>query len=106
MVRGVRVGEVRQITADGTGARLVLAIEPGMVPQLPANITAEMLPTTLFGERYVDLLIPGRPSARRLVAGSVIRQNRSADGARAGEGAEQPAPAAAGVRAGQALRSP
>ncbi len=79
MVRGVRVGEVRQISADGTGARLVLAIQPSMVPQLPANVTAEMLPTTLFGERYVDLLIPARPAAQRLVSGSVIRQNRSAD---------------------------
>jgi phospholipid/cholesterol/gamma-HCH transport system substrate-binding protein len=79
MVKGVQVGEVRQISANGTGARLVLAIQPGMVPLLPANVTAEMLPTTLFGERYVDLLIPAHPSARRLAAGSIIRQDRSAD---------------------------
>jgi phospholipid/cholesterol/gamma-HCH transport system substrate-binding protein len=79
MARGVQVGEVRQISADGTGARLELAIQPGMVPHLPANVTAEMLPTTLFGERFVDLLIPAHPTAQRLVAGSVIRQNRSAD---------------------------
>jgi phospholipid/cholesterol/gamma-HCH transport system substrate-binding protein len=79
MVRGVQVGEVRQISADGTGARLELAIQPSMVPHLPANVTAEMLPTTLFGERYVDLLIPAQPSPQRLVAGSVIRQDHSAD---------------------------
>ncbi len=35
MVRGVQVGEVRQITANGHGARLELAITAGMVSQLP-----------------------------------------------------------------------
>jgi len=79
MVRGVQVGEVRSISADGTGARLQLAIQPGMVSRLPANVTALMVPTTLFGERYVDLLIPARPSVARLTAGNVIRQDHSAD---------------------------
>jgi phospholipid/cholesterol/gamma-HCH transport system substrate-binding protein len=79
MVRGVQVGEVRSISADGTGARLELAIQPGMVSHLPANVTAMMVPTTLFGERYVDLLIPARPTVARLTAGSVIRQDHSAD---------------------------
>src|SRR5215472_12984127 len=79
MVRGVQVGEVRSISADGTRARLELAIQPGMVARLPANVTAMMVPTTLFGERYVDLLIPARPTVARLTAGSVIRQDHSAD---------------------------
>jgi phospholipid/cholesterol/gamma-HCH transport system substrate-binding protein len=79
MVRGVQVGEVRQITATGSGARLELAIQPGMVPLLPANVSAEMLPTTLFGERYVDLMLPARPATARLVSGSVISQDRSRD---------------------------
>ena len=79
MVRGVPVGEVRQVSADGSGARLVLALQPGALPRLPANISAMMLPTTLFGERYVDLVLPARPSVRTLASGSVIRQNRSRD---------------------------
>jgi phospholipid/cholesterol/gamma-HCH transport system substrate-binding protein len=79
MVRGVQVGEVRQITADGTGARLVLAIYPSAVGELPANTSAEMLPTTLFGERYVDLILPASPSAQTLANGSVIAQDRSTD---------------------------
>jgi phospholipid/cholesterol/gamma-HCH transport system substrate-binding protein len=79
MVRGVQVGEVRQITADGTGARLVLAIYPSVVGELPANTSAEMLPTTLFGERYVDLILPASPSAQTLANGSVIAQDRSTD---------------------------
>ncbi|MBO0816179.1 MAG: MCE family protein, partial [Actinobacteria bacterium] len=52
---------------------------PGMVPHIPANVTALMVPTTLFGERYVDLVMPARPAPARLTAGSVIRQDRSAN---------------------------
>jgi len=79
MVRGVQVGEVRQITADGSGARLNLAIDPGIVGELPANTSAELLPTTLFGERYVDLIVPATPSPQTLANGSVIAQDRSGD---------------------------
>jgi phospholipid/cholesterol/gamma-HCH transport system substrate-binding protein len=79
MVRGVQVGEVRQITADGSSARLELAIDPGVVGELPANTSAEMLPTTLFGERYVDLILPANPSPQMLANGSVISQDRSGD---------------------------
>ena len=79
MVRGVQVGEVRQITADGSGARLELAIDPGVVDGLPANTSAEMLPTTLFGERYVDLILPANPAPQMLANGSVITQDRSGD---------------------------
>src|SRR6202035_4055886 len=67
------------ITANGHGARLELAITPGMVHLLPANVTAQILPTTLFGARYVDLMLPARPATARLVSGSVISQDRSAD---------------------------
>jgi phospholipid/cholesterol/gamma-HCH transport system substrate-binding protein len=80
LVRGVQVGEVRQVSANGIGARLELAIQPDQLPRLPANVTAEMLPTTLFGERYVDLILPAKPAQARLANGSVIGQNRSADG--------------------------
>jgi phospholipid/cholesterol/gamma-HCH transport system substrate-binding protein len=38
-----------------------------------------MLPTTLFGERYVDLIPPANPSPQMLANGSVISQDRSGD---------------------------
>ncbi len=80
LARGVQVGEVRQISADGNRARLELAIQPSALPMLPANVSAEMLPTTLFGERYVALILPASPARAALANGSVIGQNRSADG--------------------------
>jgi phospholipid/cholesterol/gamma-HCH transport system substrate-binding protein len=79
VVRGVQVGEVRQISAVGTGARLELAIQPAMVPQIPANVTALMVPTTLFGQRQVYLVMPVQPVPARLTDGSVITQDHSAD---------------------------
>lgn len=79
LVRGVQVGEVRSISAAGDGATMQLAIQPNMVNQIPANVTAEMVPTTLFGERYVDLIMPSHPVTQRLVAGSVIHQDDSKD---------------------------
>jgi phospholipid/cholesterol/gamma-HCH transport system substrate-binding protein len=79
VVRGVQVGEVRQISAEGSGARLELAIQPAMVPYIPANVTALMVPTTLFGERQVYLVMPTQPVPARLTDGSVITQDHSAD---------------------------
>jgi phospholipid/cholesterol/gamma-HCH transport system substrate-binding protein len=79
LVRGVQVGEVRSISADGSGAVLTLAIQPDMVSQLPANVTAVMVPTTLFGERSVDLILPPTAVTARLANGSVIQQDRSRD---------------------------
>ena len=79
MVKGVQVGEVRQITSTGTGASLTLAIQPAMAMRLPANVSAEMLPTTLFGERYVDLILPASQVPARLADVRVISQARSKD---------------------------
>jgi phospholipid/cholesterol/gamma-HCH transport system substrate-binding protein len=79
MVRGVVVGQVRSITASGSGARLGLAIQPAVAQELPANVTAQMLPTTLFGQRYVALMLPAHGSAQTLAQVRVIRQDRSRD---------------------------
>ncbi|MFB7551252.1 MCE family protein [Streptomyces sp. NPDC056154] len=78
-LRGVVVGQVRTISADGDGARLTLAIEPDKLDRIPADVTAQMLPTTLFGERFVALVPPAVPSAQTLRAGAVIPQDRSSN---------------------------
>ncbi|HEX9337650.1 MAG TPA: MCE family protein, partial [Pseudonocardiaceae bacterium] len=75
--RGVVVGEVRSISSTGDTAVLRLAIQPDKVHLLPANVSAELLPKTLFGERYVDLVPPAVPVAARLVDGSAIAEDRS-----------------------------
>ncbi|GAA2523482.1 MULTISPECIES: MCE family protein [Streptomyces] len=76
-LRGVVVGEVRAIDATDDGARLTLAMKPGTLDDVPADVRAQMLPTTLFGERFVALVPPENPSAESLAAGAVIPQDRS-----------------------------
>ncbi|MCX4680085.1 MCE family protein [Streptomyces sp. NBC_01433] len=78
-LRGVVIGQVRHIASEGDGARLTLDIEPGKLGQIPADVTAQMLPTTLFGERFVALVPPRVPSDRTLRAGAVIPQDRSSN---------------------------
>jgi phospholipid/cholesterol/gamma-HCH transport system substrate-binding protein len=75
-VRGVLVGEVRGITSRGDGARIKLALQPDRVDLIPSNVSARLLPKTLFGERYVSLVIPDQPD-RPIKAGDVIGQDRS-----------------------------
>jgi phospholipid/cholesterol/gamma-HCH transport system substrate-binding protein len=76
-IRGMIVGEVRSISAEGDHAVLDLAMQPDKVNVIPANVSARLLPKTLFGERYVSLQIPSAPSAAHLAAGDVIGQDRS-----------------------------
>ncbi|MGN6723808.1 MAG: MCE family protein, partial [Marmoricola sp.] len=76
--RGVIVGEVTKVLANpgGSGALLTVSIYPDQMKNIPANVTATILPKTLFGEKYVELNIPDNPSAQHLVAGDRITQTR------------------------------
>jgi phospholipid/cholesterol/gamma-HCH transport system substrate-binding protein len=76
-VRGVVVGSVKGISSSGAGGRIELAIDPGQAKHLPENVTAQLLPKTLFGQRYVSLIIPERPSAAHLSSGDVITPDRT-----------------------------
>ncbi|MEU0588890.1 MCE family protein [Streptomyces sp. NPDC006132] len=79
-LRGLLVGEVREVRADGTKATLGIALKPEYVPYIPADVRARLLPKTLFGEKYVDLVAPDRSPARPIRAGDVITQDRTKAG--------------------------
>ncbi|UOY01034.1 MCE family protein [Blastococcus sp. PRF04-17] len=76
-VRGVIVGEVREVEAAADGATIELAIKPEYLDQIPADVTARLLPKTLFGERFVSLVLPENPGRERLADGDVIGQDRT-----------------------------
>jgi virulence factor Mce-like protein len=76
-VRGLLVGEIRRITPTEHGAELELALDPAKVEQIPRNVTAQFIPKTLFGDRYVALQIPSNPAPQHLDSGDVIHQDRS-----------------------------
>ncbi|MEE2031927.1 MCE family protein [Rhodococcus chondri] len=75
-VRGVLVGEVRGTSAHRDEVTLQLAIEPDKAEKIPANATAQLLPKTLFGERYVSLIVPEEP-APPIKEGDVLVQDTS-----------------------------
>lgn len=76
-VRGLVVGTVRDVHAHADGATIDLALDPGQVDLLPNNVSAQLLPKTLFGEKYVDLVLPEVSSGQALRSGDVIPQDRS-----------------------------
>ncbi|MFJ9778217.1 MCE family protein [Amycolatopsis sp. NPDC101161] len=75
-VRGMLVGEVRSVLAKGDHAELELALDPDKTHVIPKNVSARLLPKTLFGERYVALQLPDT-SQGPIKAGDVIPQDRS-----------------------------
>ncbi|WAL69435.1 MCE family protein [Amycolatopsis cynarae] len=75
-VRGVLVGSVREVKVQPGGVEVGLALDPGQAAGIPGNVSARLLPKTLFGQRYVSLVLPERPSGP-IAAGTVIRQDHS-----------------------------
>ncbi|NBE56437.1 MCE family protein [Streptomyces boluensis] len=76
-LRGLLVGEVREVAADGEKATLDIALKPEHTARIPSDVYARLLPKTLFGEKYVELVAPRTPSARPIRAGDVITQDRT-----------------------------
>ena len=79
-VRGLIVGEVRSVSAEGSGASVQLALDPELADGIPADVTALIVPKTLFGEKYVALQVPagatvgGAGPDNPLQAGDVIEK--------------------------------
>ncbi|MFC5289404.1 MCE family protein [Actinokineospora guangxiensis] len=75
-VRGMVVGSVREIRTRGDGVAVELDLDPDKSELLPENVTARLLPKTLFGQRYVSLVLPETPDGP-LREGQTIAQDTS-----------------------------
>ena len=75
-MRGIIVGDVKEITSNGDGAEIKMRLQPKWAKRIPANVSARLVPKTIFGEKYVDLVTPAQPSGF-LASGSVIPEDRS-----------------------------
>jgi len=73
-LRGMIVGEVREVEPDGDGVKLVLGMNPQLIKNVPKGVTAQLIPKTLFGEKYVALIPPagGGDGGEMLQAGDTI----------------------------------
>jgi virulence factor Mce-like protein len=76
-IRGVEVGTVKAVHTDGSGATIDMSIDPDKVDLVPKNVSARLIPKTLFGEKYVSLVPPAGGGFTKIAAGDVIPQDRS-----------------------------
>ena len=77
-LRGIVIGEVSGVTESPGAAdqvRIDLAINKGQFNHIPANVTAEIVPPTAFGAKYVQL-DPASTNAPTIAAGSTITADR------------------------------
>ena len=73
-IRGVIVGEVLDFDATSDGAEVTLGIYPSQIGTIPANVTGSIVPKTLFGEKYVALVIPDDTADGHIEAGATIEK--------------------------------
>ena len=72
-IKGVIVGEVLAYEPTADGADITLGLYKDRTTDIPADVTASILPKTLFGEKFVSLVVPdGGSSAQPIQAGAVI----------------------------------
>jgi phospholipid/cholesterol/gamma-HCH transport system substrate-binding protein len=82
-LRGIIVGEVRDVSTDGETATVELALKPDQVPLISSAVSARILPKTLFGEKFVSLVPPsgdGGSDDRAIRAGDVIERDKTTVG--------------------------
>ena len=75
-VNGALVGQVREVNQDGEQAEIKIALDPSAAEKIPSNVSVEILPTTLFGQKFVSLVRPETPSGEPLEDGAVIPADR------------------------------
>ena len=73
---GVLVGRVHDIRNDGKEAVIRLDLTPSAAKDIPENVSVDILPTTLFGQKFVDIVDPAAPSEKSLSSGDVIPASR------------------------------
>lgn len=71
-IRGVIVGEVLEFDSTADGAELTLGLFPEEVDTIPANVTGSIVPKTLFGEKYVSLVVPEEADPEHIETGDTI----------------------------------
>ncbi|MCD4526031.1 MCE family protein [Nocardioides sp. cx-173] len=75
-LNGALVGQVRSVEQDGEQASIVVALEPAAAREIPDNIEVEILPTTLFGQKFISFVRPQSPSSTPLGDGDEIPADR------------------------------
>jgi virulence factor Mce-like protein len=77
-ISGVIIGRVTEITRGPDGdVRVGMRMAEEDLATVPANVVARILPATVFGTSFVDLVVHRAPAADALEAGAVIPADRT-----------------------------
>lgn len=71
-LRGMIVGTVRETKIDDGKIVLTLGMDPKLIDRVPRDVRAEIIPKTLFGEKYVSLIPTAGGTGEHLRAGDTI----------------------------------
>lgn len=73
---GVQIGRVGNIAPteyeNKPAAKFTLDVNPKYIKLIPSNVKADILATTLFGNKYVSLTAPEHPTRERISTKSII----------------------------------
>jgi len=75
-LNGALVGQVRSVSQDGEFASIEVALDPESAKQIPENSTVQILPTTLFGQKFIQFVRPAAPSPAPMTDGYVVPASR------------------------------
>jgi phospholipid/cholesterol/gamma-HCH transport system substrate-binding protein len=75
-MHGVLIGQVRKISQKGDEADIEIGLKPAAAKSIPSNIRVTILPTTLFGQKYVNVIVPKQASSTPIADGDVIPASR------------------------------
>jgi phospholipid/cholesterol/gamma-HCH transport system substrate-binding protein len=73
---GVLIGQFRSVKQDSEQASIKVALEPDAAKVIPNNSTVEIIPTTLFGQKFISFNDGANPSTTPLRDGDVISSDR------------------------------
>lgn len=75
-LRGVEIGEIGEIETEDDSVLVELLIDAEDIGHVPDDVTAQIVPPTAFGGKYVQLTAPRKSSASPIEAGTVIPTTR------------------------------
>ncbi|HSV38501.1 MAG TPA: MCE family protein [Nocardioidaceae bacterium] len=77
--RGVLVGQVAKVdvTRLGENVRVVLALEPRHIDEIPSDVVVRRVPSNIFSQPALELTALERTGAAALTAGDVVHEDRS-----------------------------
>jgi virulence factor Mce-like protein len=77
---GVLVGKVSSVERDKSGGVLIdMEMSESDLEYIPANVVARVLPATVFGTTFVDLVVHGKPAEDNLEVGAHIKADTTQD---------------------------